>query len=229
MCVYMVPLVLLGATTGLVREPLLPSAASRSHAAAKQQLPPSGTKLDEFAVLVGRCTPGPRMCASAAFDPPPFPLPEGSRAAVVLFVDSDDSFNGAKKLGAFADRAVDFARRGCAVVAVCSAEGSRPASAARWPSIRFVEDEGGEARRWAGLEGGEIATLVLDLEATPRLAATLRSKADPARTSQFTESLIHSADPNSFIRRTRSRTSWARCGRCLRRALRRRIGRGARP
>jgi peroxiredoxin len=70
----------------------------------------------------------------------------------VFFIEQDTSFDCAKELQAFHERAQSFEAYGCSLVAVRPPGGADKASAERYPSLTFVEDDAEEALKvWAGL------------------------------------------------------------------------------
>jgi peroxiredoxin len=74
------------------------------------------------------------------------------KRAVVFFIEQDTSFDCAKELQAFHERAQSFEAYGCSLVAVRPPGGADKASAERYPSLTFVEDDAEEALKvWAGL------------------------------------------------------------------------------
>jgi len=74
------------------------------------------------------------------------------KCAVVFFIKQDTSFDCAKELQAFHERAQSFEAYGCSLVAVRPPGGADKASAERYPSLTFVEDDAEEALKvWAGL------------------------------------------------------------------------------
>jgi peroxiredoxin len=74
------------------------------------------------------------------------------KRAVVFFIKQDTSFDCAKELQAFHERAQSFEAYGCSLVAVRPPGGADKASAERYPSLTFVEDDAEEALKvWAGL------------------------------------------------------------------------------
>ena len=71
--------------------------------------------------------------------------------SIVFFLSSDKDFNCAKGLIGYAERAAEFAERGCAIYAVRPAAGADAATEARFPALRFLCDEDDAMREGAGL------------------------------------------------------------------------------
>lgn len=75
------------------------------------------------------------------------------KRAIVFFIQSDTAFGCAKELQAFEERADQFRELGCGnLVAVRAPSGADEASAARYPSLTFVEDEDDALKVAAGLD-----------------------------------------------------------------------------